>query len=177
MSRLSEATKKQMYDHAVEVIEEENENRLADSKGYNRSPDQICRLYDISDRMFSAKRIKSLLDELTEVYAQLTAYKEAEADKQRLVRDLDVLLNGKEAAQQASLCDIVSQVQAMMRKGGIRPPCDGSSYFEAGSHTFGCEVWTCNQGHQHPTGRLFVGGRLPGKATLFHSLQSGKGDE
>ena len=128
MSRLSEATKKQMYDHAVEVIEEENENRLADSKGYNRSPDQICRLYDISDWMFSAKRIKSLLDELTEVYAQLTAYKEAEADKQRLVRDLDVLLNGKEAAQQASLCDIVSQMQGMMRQGGIRPPCDGRMF-------------------------------------------------
>lgn len=144
-----------MYDHAVEVIEEENENRAAESKGYNRDPNRICRLYDISDEMFKATRVKSLLDELTEVYAQLTAYKEAEADKQRLVRDLDVLLNGKEAAPQASLCDIVSQVQAMMRKGCILPLCDGSSYLEAGSHTFGCEVWTCNQGHQHPTGRLF----------------------
>lgn len=126
VSRLSEATKKQMYDHAVEVVEEENENRAAESKGYNRDPGRICRLYDISDEMFKATRVKSLLDELTEVYAQLTAYKEAQADTQRLVRDLDVLLNGKEAAQQASLCDIVSQVQAMMR-----------------------------QGHQHPTGRLF----------------------
>lgn len=176
MSRLSEATKKQMYDHAVEVIEEENENRAAEAKGYNRDPNRICRLYDISDEMFKATRVKSLLDELREVYAQLSAYKEAEADKQRLVRDLDVLLNGKEAAQQASLCDIVSQVQAMMRKGCILPLCDGSSYFEAGSHTFGCAVWICNQGHQHPTGQL-VSGRLPGKATLFHSLQSGKGEE
>lgn len=143
MSRLSEATKKQMYDHAVEVIEEENESRVAESKGYSRDPNRICRLYDISDEMFKATRVKSLLDELTEVYAQLTAYKEAEADKRRLVRDLDVLLNGKEAAPQASLCDIVSQVQDMMRKGD----------------------------------RQLVGGRRPGKATLFHNLQSGKGEE
>lgn len=132
-----------MYDHAVEVIEEENESRVAESKGYNRDPNRICRLYDISDEMFKATRVKSILDEMTEVYAQLTAYKEAQADTRRLVRDLDVLLNGQEAAQQASLCDIVSQVQGMMRQ----------------------------------SGKQLVGGRLPGKATLFHSLQNGKGEE
>lgn len=167
MSRLSEATKKQMYDHAVEVIEEESENRAAESKGYNRNPDRICRLYDISDDMFRASRIKSLLDELTEVYAQLTAYKEAQADKQRLVRDLDVLLNGREAAQQASLCDIVSQVQGMMRQGGIRPPCDESRYFEGGAHTCGAVVWICNKGHQHLTGRYIWDEPIPGHT---HSL-------
>ena len=32
-------------------------------------------------------------------------------DHRRLVRELDVLLNGDGAAQQASLCDIVSQVR------------------------------------------------------------------
>jgi hypothetical protein len=39
-------------------------------------------------------------------------YEEVLASHRRLVRELDVLLNGEEgAAQQASLCDIVSQVR------------------------------------------------------------------
>ena len=42
-------------------------------------------------------------------------YAECEKDKDRLVRELDVLLNGDGAAPQASLCDIVSQV----RKSGV----------------------------------------------------------
>ena len=46
----------------------------------------------------------------------LKDYEEAFADHQRMVRELDVLLNGDGAAKQASLCDIVAQV----RKEGIR---------------------------------------------------------
>ncbi len=39
-------------------------------------------------------------------------YEEVLADHRRLVRELDVLLNGEAgAAKQASLCDIVSQVR------------------------------------------------------------------
>ncbi|MFU1938859.1 hypothetical protein ACLQ8Z_03425 [Bordetella hinzii] len=38
-------------------------------------------------------------------------YEEVLTDHRRLVRELDVLLNGDGAAQQASLCDIVSQVR------------------------------------------------------------------
>lgn len=39
-------------------------------------------------------------------------YKAAFKDHQRLVRELDVALNGEDgAAKQASLCDIVSQVK------------------------------------------------------------------
>lgn len=112
MSRLSEATKKQMHDHAVEVIEVQTENREREAKGISPDTTRICNLYDISDWMFSADRVKSLLDELTEVYAQLTAHKEAQQSKQKLVRDLDVLLNGDNAARQASLCDIVAQVKS-----------------------------------------------------------------
>lgn len=37
-------------------------------------------------------------------------YEEVLADHRRLVRELDVLLNGDGAAVQASLCDIVGQV-------------------------------------------------------------------
>ncbi len=39
-------------------------------------------------------------------------YEEVLADHRRLVRELDVLLNGEGAAPQASLCDIVSQVKS-----------------------------------------------------------------
>lgn len=54
-------------------------------------------------------------------------YEAVLADHRRLVRELDVLLNGDAAARQASLCDIVAQV----RKEGIRSrqqsatPADG----------------------------------------------------
>ncbi len=41
-------------------------------------------------------------------------YEEVNKDKKRLVRELDVLLNGEAgAAKQASLCDIVSQLRIM----------------------------------------------------------------
>lgn len=38
-------------------------------------------------------------------------YEEVFADHQRLVRELDIALNGDGAAKQASLCDIVKQVK------------------------------------------------------------------
>lgn len=38
-------------------------------------------------------------------------YEEVLADHRRLVRELDVLINGEGAAAQASLCDIVGQLQ------------------------------------------------------------------
>ncbi|HBO4448881.1 TPA: hypothetical protein L4U50_003481 [Pseudomonas aeruginosa] len=44
-------------------------------------------------------------------------YEEVLADHRRLVRELDVLLNGEEgAAKQASLCDLVGQVAAIVRE-------------------------------------------------------------
>lgn len=44
-------------------------------------------------------------------------YKEVNEDKKRLVRELDMIINGKEgAAKQASLCDIVGQVAGLKRK-------------------------------------------------------------
>jgi hypothetical protein len=54
-------------------------------------------------------------------------YKEVLADKRRLTRELDVLLNGAGAAPQASLCDIVSQVEreGIRAKGYIAPEAEG----------------------------------------------------
>ena len=43
-------------------------------------------------------------------------YEDVIADHERLVRELDVALNNDGAAKQASLCDIVSQVQAENRR-------------------------------------------------------------
>jgi len=59
-------------------------------------------------------------------------YEEAFADHKRLVRELDVILNGEEgAAKQASLCDIVSQVRDI--KGLWKPastaPMDGTEIY------------------------------------------------
>jgi hypothetical protein len=44
-------------------------------------------------------------------------YEEVMADHRRLVRELDVLLNGEGAAKQASLCDIVGQVRREVETG------------------------------------------------------------
>ena len=48
----------------------------------------------------------AVADELT-----VQDYKEVIEDNKRLVRELDFLLNGENAAKQASLCDIVSQLK------------------------------------------------------------------
>ncbi len=44
-----------------------------------------------------------------------TDYEEVLADHRRLVRELDVALNGNEAAEQASLCDVVAQIKRYRR--------------------------------------------------------------
>lgn len=46
-------------------------------------------------------------------------YEAVLADHRRLVRELDVLLNGDGAAQQASLCDVVGQVARYQRLFGM----------------------------------------------------------
>lgn len=57
------------------------------------------------------ERIRWLSRKLIEAEQQHAAMLAAQADHQRLVRELDALLNGEAgAAKQASLCDIVAQV-------------------------------------------------------------------
>jgi hypothetical protein len=52
----------------------------------------------------------------TENGLTIADYEEVLADHRRLVRELDVLINGEAgAAKQASLCDIVSQVAIIKR--------------------------------------------------------------
>ncbi|QBQ72153.1 hypothetical protein HWC14_gp04 [Serratia phage Parlo] len=47
----------------------------------------------------------------TAIHDLKDGYETAADDKRRLVRELDVLLNGDGAAKQASLCDLVAQVR------------------------------------------------------------------
>lgn len=52
-------------------------------------------------------------------------YEEVLADHRRLVRELDVLLNGEDgAARQASLCDLVAQVRAVRQTHDENVPAD-----------------------------------------------------
>lgn len=55
---------------------------------------------------------------MNDLLQQIEGYKEYQRDQQRLVRELDVLINGVDgAAQQASLCDIVRQLKSMKNNG------------------------------------------------------------
>ena len=56
-------------------------------------------------------------DTILGLVGRLQGYEEAHADKQRLVREIDVILNGEEgAAKQASLCDLVGQIQTLVAR-------------------------------------------------------------
>lgn len=57
-------------------------------------------------------------------------YEEALADHRRLVRELDVAINGDGAAKQASLCDVVAQLKAVVRERGC-PILDLIEYGQA----------------------------------------------
>lgn len=69
MSKLSLATKNEMLDLAVEIIAEEKHQREQQRHGLSTS-ERICDLYDRSDSVFCAERVKSLLDELAECRRQ-----------------------------------------------------------------------------------------------------------
>jgi len=68
---------------------------------------------------FDYMRIRSILTSVfgeqsipQDIHTVIADYEEVLEDQKSLVRELDVLLNGDGAAQQASLCDIVGQVRA-----------------------------------------------------------------
>lgn len=53
--------------------------------------------------------------------APVADYEQVIADHQRLVRELDILINGQNAAAQASLCDIVAQLAAQKQEAPQAP--------------------------------------------------------
>lgn len=71
MSRLSAATKSGMMELAVEIIALQGENKRREDKGIGSDCEKICSLYDLSDTLFCAQHVKSLLDELTETQAEV----------------------------------------------------------------------------------------------------------
>jgi DNA repair exonuclease SbcCD ATPase subunit len=64
----------------------------------------------LADLHSTRQRAGQLEHELLALKARVADYEEALADKRQLVRELDLLLNGAAAAEQASLCDLVSQL-------------------------------------------------------------------
>ncbi len=50
-----------------------------------------------------------------ELLKTVTAYERVMEDHNRLARDLDVLINGKNPATQASLCDLVAQLRKILK--------------------------------------------------------------
>lgn len=70
MSKISQADKNSMYELAEEIIECKRENDHREAIGIGSDSERICRLYDLSDSMFCAERVKSLLDELKETQAE-----------------------------------------------------------------------------------------------------------
>jgi tRNA U34 5-carboxymethylaminomethyl modifying GTPase MnmE/TrmE len=65
--------------------------------------------------MTDKEKINALFERISDLRRELTAYQEWAEDVKRLTRELDVLLNGENAAGQASLCDIVAQIKREIR--------------------------------------------------------------
>lgn len=63
-------------------------------------------------------------------------YEEVLADHRRLVREIDVAINGEGAAKQASLCDLVAQIKELVER-----RCDiCGDYHEPGNIPRECET-------------------------------------
>lgn len=64
------------------------------------------------NKIYTANAVYRAMHALAPDTATAADYEDVLTDHRRLVRELDVLLNGENAAQQASLCDIVAQVRS-----------------------------------------------------------------
>lgn len=72
-----------------------------------------------------------LRDLVLQIWQMSEGYEQVEIDNRRLVRELDVLINGENAAQQASLCDIVAQVRSEGLKAVPAPGWTGQADADA----------------------------------------------
>lgn len=87
----------------------------------------------LSDRVKDAYRAQAQAAIVAIGILRIKDYEKVLADHRRLVRELDVALNGDGAALQASLCDIVAQVKANKRE-SVAPTLNYQEmvkYFEA----------------------------------------------
>lgn len=81
-------------------------------------------------------------------------YEEVLTDHRRLVRELDVLINGDNAAQQASLCDIVGQVRSEGLKAAPAAPAAWSDVVAERQRQVSAEGWTAEHDDAHISGEL-----------------------
>ena len=63
--------------------------------------------------MTSVLPMKRLQDKIRELKASVADHEEVERDHQRLVREMDRIINGDNVAVQASLCDLVVQLKEL----------------------------------------------------------------
>ena len=87
---------------------EKIKNQVASKEGYSYWNDMLFKVNGISCGL--------LMDKVAELYADykcshvIKYYEDVHTDHRRLVKELDTQLNGENGAKQASLCDIVAQV-------------------------------------------------------------------
>lgn len=79
--------------------------------------DVVDKLIDLHKQATTERSHYYVASVAKEAIQQISNYRAVLADHNRLVRELDVLLNGVDgAAPQASLCDIVAQLADWRRK-------------------------------------------------------------
>lgn len=107
----------QIADRVFQLLREKgiNQKELAERMGKTEA--EVSRmlqgLYNMTLRTIS--QVEAALQSNVIVIPQegltVSDFEEVNEDKKRLVRELDVIINGENAAKQASLCDMVSQVE------------------------------------------------------------------
>jgi hypothetical protein len=106
----------------------------ASKERYKNLPKEIERIHQLASDALecwqSAKRGDAMSErndrlkkidrgECDRLRAERDAAREVVDDKRRLARDIDVLLNGQDAAEQPALCDIVAQLNKIKQPDGL----------------------------------------------------------
>ncbi len=99
-----------VYDKTFEgkyyaILKQEKQNKLLNKE------------FDLSEPILAQQKYISELEILLdERDTEIDVYKEVLLDKARLVKEIDVIINGENAANQASLCDIVGDIKKLVEK-------------------------------------------------------------
>ncbi len=95
-------------------MEIKNREFFAEIKG-NIAKIQFDKLQMSSDgKYIDANPSTHLISEY--MYGMIQDYEDVNTDKKRLVREIDVILCGKDAAIQASLCDLIPSIRDLKEK-------------------------------------------------------------
>jgi hypothetical protein len=94
-------------DEEIQKLMSENAE-LRTCEGHYRDLAQRVQFGEIHQLQEENTRLRAQVEQLTQLVKD---YEEVDKDRDRLVREMDVIMNGENAAKQASLCDMVSQAQ------------------------------------------------------------------